>query len=467
MKILLISANKEMLPDPVAPLGLAYLAAALTDKQHEIAIADLCFVQGDKKTLGNTILSFKPDIIGISVRNIDNVSFPNSISYLPFYKEVVSWCREYSRAPIIAGGAGFTLMPDDILTYIDADYGIVGEGEESLPKLITAIADGGQRIDVSGVITRRSSFKRQKGPSAFLDFDRIPFPRRDLLDTNTYMRYGGMGNIQTRRGCIGRCIYCTYPLIEGKAVRLRNPQKVADEIEYMKKELNIDTFFIVDAVFNYPPENAQDMCKELIKRNLMVKWSCYCSPAFASEDLLSLMKESGCTGVEFGTDSCANTVLQNLRKDFTLQDIIEASQACRKADMSYCHSLLFGAPGETKQTVIETLRIMDDINPTAVIIMTGIRIYPGTELARIAKMEGIIAEREISLNPVFYMSSAVESSILEVVGEYAQKHSNCIVPGQNIMSDYAMQKKLRHYGIKGPLWEHMKFRRQKRKASQQ
>ena len=450
-----------MLPDPVAPLGLAYIAAALTDKQHEVAIVDLCFVQEDKKTLADRVICFMPDIIGISVRNIDNVSFPNSISYLPFYKDVVSWCKEYSGAPVVAGGAGFTLMPDYMLTYINADYGIIGEGEERLLQLVAAIADGRQCTDIFGVITRQSSVKNQRVPSDFLDFDSIQFPRRDLLDNNAYMRCGGMGNIQTKRGCNGRCIYCTYPLIEGRAVRLRSSKKVVDEIEYMKKELDIDAFFIVDTVFNYPPEHVQEICQELIKRKLAVKWSCYCSPVFVTKELISLMKESGCTGVEFGTDSCAEVVLKSLRKDFALKDIIKASQACRDVDMSFCHSILLGAPGETRHTVSETLSVMHDIDPTAVIIMTGIRIFPGTELARIAEMEGIIPEQEISLSPVFYISSAVKTFIVELVKEYAQNHSNCIVPGQNIMSDYTIQKRLRHYGVKGPLWEHMKFRRHK------
>ena len=461
MKVLLISANKEMLPDPVAPLGLAYLASVLEDNHHQVDLVDLCFARDDEKTLADKLGTFKPDVIGISIRNIDNVSFPNSVSYLDFYKDVVSWCKTYSDAHIIAGGSGFTLMPAEILRYLNLDCGIIGEGEETFLKVINALKHNRKPIEGPGVVTSKSIPLAASPPAIFLDFDRVPFPKRDLLDNSAYMTYGGMGNMQTKRGCIFNCIYCTYPLIEGGKVRLRTPGRIVDEIEYMKDAYSIDTFFIVDNVFNYPPQHAQEICKELIERKSEVRWSCYGNPAFVTEELIGLMKEAGCTGIEFGTDSCVDTILKKLRKIFTVEDIKRASSVCKETGMSFCHDILLGAPGEDRETVRETLRVIEEIDPTAVIIMVGIRIFPGTELALVAEKEGKISKDQLSLSPDFYISPAVSPFIVELVQEYAQNHSNCIVPGQNIMNDLRIQKKLRHYGIKGPLWEHMGIRRRR------
>jgi radical SAM superfamily enzyme YgiQ (UPF0313 family) len=461
MKVLLVSANKEMLPDPVAPLGLAYIAAFLMDNDHQVDIVDLCFALDDEKTLANKLKTYMPDIIGISIRNIDNVSFPNSVSYLSFYKDVVSWCRSCSNAHIIVGGSGFTLMPLEILHYLNLDYGIIGEGEERFLEVITELSKNRTNMEVPGLINSKSTPQPEFAPTTFLDFDHIPFPKRDLLDNDAYMKYGGMGNIQTKRGCAFNCIYCTYPLIEGKEVRLRTPKRVVDEIEHMKEVCGIDTFFVVDNVFNYPPDHAQEICKEIIKREIRVRWSCYSNPAFITKELVGLMRDAGCTGIEFGTDSCVNVVLERLRKKFTLEDIRHASSICRKIGMSFCHDILLGAPGENMDTVSETLHIMEEIDPTALIIMIGIRIFPGTELASFAEREGMLSEDKLSLTPQFYISPAVSPFIVEFIKEYAQSHNNCIVPGQNIMNDIRIQKKLRHYGIRGPLWEHMGIRRQR------
>ncbi len=115
MRILLISPNIEMLPDPVAPLGLAFLSAALKSAGHEVHCLDLCFAESVDAALGKSVLDFSPDVIALSLRNIDNVSYPESVSYLPFYKRVVEYCRQISASPIFLGGSGFTLMPGAIL----------------------------------------------------------------------------------------------------------------------------------------------------------------------------------------------------------------------------------------------------------------------------------------------------------------------------------------------------------------
>jgi radical SAM superfamily enzyme YgiQ (UPF0313 family) len=264
-----------------------------------------------------------------------------------------------------------------------------------------------------------------------------------------------MGNVQTKRGCPFQCIYCSYPIIEGRGLRLRDPGLVCDEIESLLEQ-KIDTLFFVDNAFNHPVEHAQLICQEIISRRLPIKWSCYANPKFVHSELIESMLAAGCTGVEFGSDAANEIMLANLRKGFVVDDLRSASTICRHASMSFCHSLLLGGPGETMETVRQTFDTILEISPTAVICMTGIRVFPRTRLSDIAMREGIIGSEQDFLEPVFYLSPAVAEELLPFIEEFAENNPSWIFPGLNINIDVALQKKLRRFGIKGPLWEYMK-----------
>lgn len=456
MKVLLVSPNVESLPDPVFPLGLAFIKSALEEDGNECRVLDLCFVQDYASAITSEIAMFSPDIIGLSLRNLDNVSFPNYVSYLPFFREVIKTIRMESRAPVVLGGSGFSLLPEQVLGYLDADLGVVGEGEKLFVDLVNDLDRG---MDIP-----RSTGARvlSQPPGRATELDSLPMPDRAGFDNQAYLEQGGMGNIQSKRGCPFKCIYCTYPLIEGKEARLRSPGLVCDEIERIL-ECGIDNIFFVDNTFNYPIHHAAAICREIIRRRLPVKWSCYAHPKFISPELVELMLQAGCTSLEFGTDSAHPAVLANLLKGFTLHELKKASAACREAGMPFCHSLLLGSPGDTMDTVQHTLDNILEMSPTAVICMIGIRIFPRTRLSTIAREEGIVTSGEEFIRPVFYLSPPVEEEILGFVEKFSKKHPTWIFPGLNINMTEEVQRKLRRFGVRGPLWEYMKMgRRYKR-----
>jgi radical SAM superfamily enzyme YgiQ (UPF0313 family) len=458
VRILLVSPNTEMLPDPVFPLGLAYVSAALQASHHEHRALDLCFVDDYAQALEQAVVAFDPQAIGMSLRNVDNVAFPNTHSYLPFYRQVVTHLRRLTAAPIILGGSGFSLMPGELLDYLDANYGVCGEGEETLPRLLDALEQGLSPVTLCGVIGRSSAEKPPGPPASPLLMAGVSMPCRDLFDNTQYLRLGGMGNIQTKRGCSFSCIYCTYPLIEGREVRLRRPDDVAREIEYLYQR-GIDCFFVVDNVFNLPPHHAKSICLEILKRDLKVRWSCYLHPQFVTESLLTLMKDAGCSSVEFGTDSGSDPQLKRLGKAFTPAQVRRASELCHRVALPFCHSLIFGGPGEDRQTISDTFELMTEVAPTAVIAMVGIRVFPGTSLARTAARSDLIADQEGMLTPTFFLEKAVRPFVLELLHEHSAKNRHWILPGSNVNINPRLQEKLRRFGLKGPLWEHMQIRR--------
>jgi radical SAM superfamily enzyme YgiQ (UPF0313 family) len=449
MKVLLISVNRERMPFPVFPLGLAYIAKGLIEESHQVEVMDLCFSQEVSIDLNKTLHRFRPDLIGISLRNLDNLTYPTSVSYLKEVEEVVGICRQSTSSRLVIGGSGYSLAPKELLQHLDVDFGIVGEGEEIFLQLVRGLEKGGTISSSPYLLVKEKPFPPLiEGARVFS----IQSPDRSLFETHRYLEEGGMGNIQTKRGCPFSCIYCTYPLLEGKKVRLRKTEEVVEEIRQLMEE-GVDYIYFVDDIFNYPPTFAEALCREMIQRKIDIKWSAFVNPDFLNETLLQWMKEAGCEGIEFGTDSGSPRMLEHYRKSFTQEDIIQTSNLCSKLNVNHCHYLLFGGPGENEETIEESFQLMDQLDPTAVIAMLGIRIYPGTEMEKISLSQGVIHQDTNLIYPHFYISPALRGRLSDIIQEKALARKKWIVPGLEINITQNLMEQIRRFRIRGPLWE--------------
>jgi radical SAM superfamily enzyme YgiQ (UPF0313 family) len=189
---------------------------------------------------------------------------------------------------------------------------------------------------------------------------------------------------------------------------------------------------------------------------LAINWSAFINPAFMPPGLLDVMLAAGCDAVEYGTESGSPVMLRNLGKAFTVADVREGSRQCRERQVDFAHYILFGGPGETRETILESFSLMDELEPTAIIAMTGIRIFPGTSLQQIALAEGVIDSDTNLLEPVFYISPAVRDELTELVTSEAIKRKNWVVPGLEVNISDAMLEALRMFPVRGPLWKLMK-----------
>jgi len=465
-RVLLISANREFMPCPVFPLGVAYVESALAGAGHETQVFDInCHeAEAAPAALAETVGQFAPDVIGVSVRNIDNLTYPTSVSYVGEIRVLVESCRRAApNVPIVLGGAGYSLFPVETLEALGGDIGVVGEAEARIVGLVEALAR--QVADLShigGLVYRAAEgFHRTRSATAAELTFPSEGPRRVGLDMEFYSREGGMANVQTKRGCPFHCSYCTYPLLEGRSFHVRPAETVADEIERLAAEHGVEYLYFVDNYFNFPTDHAESVCQALIERRLAVPWSCFAHPAYLDSRLAALMRKAGCASVELGTDAGSPTMLAALRKEMTPEQILAASRACRDAELPFAHYLLLGGPGETADTLSETFDLMDRCEPTAVIIMCGIRVYPGTAIERQAREEGWIAPGQSLLEPRFYLSPAVRSSLLERVSDEASRRPDWIVPGLEINVSVRLTKWLRQRGYKGPMWELLGQRKRK------
>lgn len=449
MDILLISANREKSPYPVFPLGLSYLAGPLAARGHRLRVLDLCFADDPDAVVSEAILDFMPAAVVISIRNIDNVTFPGSRSYLPGVRKVVDICR--GKAPVILGGSGFSLMPVELLAYLEGDYGVVGEGEEVLPELVASLADGASPRALPGVLV-----KGEAGCLPARLVQNIGPADRSLFTVDRYHREGGMANLQTKRGCPFTCIYCTYPILEGNSIRLRPIGEIVAEIRSLVDGFGVSYIYFVDDIFNYPPEFAEELCRAIISEQLPVNWTAFINPAFVTPSLLNVMIAAGCDAVEFGSESGSAQMLRNLGKSFGVEDVRSASRLCREQGADFAHYILFGGPGESEATIDESFALMDELEPTAVIAMTGIRIFPGTPLHASALADGTITSETSLLDPVFYISPPIRETLCRMVTERALARKNWVAPGLEINMSDAMLEALRHFSVRGPLWKLMK-----------
>ena len=451
MRILFVSVNRESAPCPVAPLGVSYVAGAARNDGHEVALLDLCFSNDSEADIAAAVRRFTPELIGVSIRNVDNLTYPPSVSYLEEIQAAVTALKRASRSPIVAGGPGFSIFPERLLDLLELPYGVIGEGEETLRLLARHLAERTEVPDLPNLIRRGQDARQVARQTAA--FAGNGLPARDLLDNAAYLRLGGMANVQTKRGCPFQCTYCTYPHIDGSSLRLRSPVEVADELTSMVEEAGLDEVFFVDDIFNWPPEHALAICQEIIGRRLRVGWTCFATPGGMTSGLAHAMKRAGCRGVEFGADTASPSILRTLGKPFPQEEIRTAARACRDAGLPAAYYLIFGGPGETAETVAETLVLFDEIEPRAVLAFLGIRIYPNTPLHHVAVSDGVIAAGEDLLSPRFYISPGIKADALQaIIRSHAGPRSNWVVPGLGIRSDPALLAALHRSGHRGPLW---------------
>ena len=451
MKVLLVSANNEKYPYPVAPIGAAYIVQALRSKGHDMRLIDLCFVEDGCSVITDALKDFDPDVIGISIRNIDNLTYNKSIFYMPRIRHIVDFIKRHTSVPLVVGGSGFSIFPEEVLRYLELETGIVGEGETAFALFVDAIGNGGYVYDIQGLCYIKDNKFNYNG-MAYTQINNRP--DRSLLSNRTYFELGGMANIQSKRGCPFKCTYCTYPRIEGNTLRLREPADVVEELEEMKVNYDIDYVFFVDDIFNFPEEHAVAICEEIVRNDLKINWTCFATPKGMTLKLAALMKMAGCKGIEFGSDAGSEKPLKGLGKPFTLDDIAYAAECCREIDFPNAHYIILGGHEEDYSTMKETFAFFEKIKPTAVIALLGLRIYPNTWLHSKAIEDGVIRKDRNLLEPTFYLTPEIDTdTILQNTSEHAKKHQNWIVPGLDVRCDVNILAQLRKMGKKGPLWD--------------
>ena len=395
MKIFLLQSYLGRAEKPIYPIGLAYLGSCL--QEHELQAYDPNVSSDPYGELADRLKRFQPEVVGISLRNIDTTQYRDPYLYLSALQPTLDIIRRHApKARRIIGGSGFSIYSQAIMErFAQLDLGVMLEGEVSFPSLL---ANLDHPEATAGILYRSDGLVRLSGPPILPDFDALPSPRWDLLDIAPYARQIDAFGIQAKRGCGLRCAYCTYYFLNGAHYRLRNPEKIANEIAELRANFKIETFMFVDSVFNIPQKHAEEICREFIRAKIDIPWSAWYNEKLFHQDFYNLAREAGCKHFSFSPDAYSDRSLEMLKKNLRVKDIQKVFSIARQTDgATFGWNFFVNPPG---QTYADFARLMLFWVKTRLLLsgklygfgLGNIRVEPDTEMYRLAVAQGIIPQ---------------------------------------------------------------------------
>ncbi|MCR4432279.1 MAG: B12-binding domain-containing radical SAM protein [Tepidanaerobacteraceae bacterium] len=385
MNILLISPPVLSRRARFAPSGLAYIAAVLKKEGHSVKCIDAFDLSWE--SLRDRIMEVHPDVVGISCWTIGRgQAFKTA--------HIARECSPESK--IVFGGQHATFLPRQMFEADDADFVVLGEGEETIVELVRALEYGVDFSNIKGIAYKNGDDIIINSPRPLItNLDSLPFPCYDDFDLDAYEGLHGSGKaigIITSRGCPFNCNYCSSTQFWTRKWRYRSAENVLSEIEYVYNELAVREIVIYDDNFTTKKDRAIEICKGIIERKLNLVWAASANVRTVDQEVLTWMGKAGCCEVRYGVESGSPTILKNINKRQTIDQIRNAFRWTREVGMMPHGYLMVGCPGETSQTINDTVKLMREIAPRQSPSAGILWILPGTEIYERAKSYGIISD---------------------------------------------------------------------------
>jgi radical SAM superfamily enzyme YgiQ (UPF0313 family) len=458
MYVLLISANRYRHPAAIIPYGACMVADATAKAGHRVRFLDLMFARRPLRAVEDALKSASADVVGLSVRNLDNNDMQAPVEFVTELTEIARTVRRFSHAPLILGGAAVGVMPEPLLRRTGADFAVLGDGEAAFPPLLEALGNGGGIPKTRIAWLEDGQYRASNDtPCPLMDAAIMPQFSR-WIDLKAYRANLAAVPIQSKRGCPFSCIYCTYGISEGRGYRVFPPEEVAAAVQGLSA-MGIRDIEFVDNVFNSPYDQALALCDCLAATRHRARLvSLELNPAFVDDLLLKSMGKAGFVGVGVTAESAADAVLARLKKGYTADELERAAAAVRRSGLPCFWIFLLGGPGETKATVMETIRFARRTlrKGDVALLSVGIRIYPGTELEAIARQEGVLSRSvQEMLEPVFYFNPGLDPQwTMDQVRRAAAENLNILHAASLSHPWLPAISRLFHRLPLRPLWKH-------------
>jgi radical SAM superfamily enzyme YgiQ (UPF0313 family) len=404
MKILLVYANPFTLLWP-APAGLSLIARACREEGHEVRLLDLMFEKDPDTLLARALSEEAPDLVGLSLRNLDNADMEDTRSFVADYLRWVAMCRE--KAPVIVGGSAVTAAPEAMLAHTGATWAMAGQGERSIPVFLRELREGAP-FTAAGLLWREDGTIRRNpmdlgGHARGLDWS--------FIDRKKYERPFMAHGLLTKSGCPHACAFCDAPNTAGHRFMPRPPEEIVEDLrrEAADYKLNRREYMLIDPCFNQPVDWARAFCEAVIRSGLRVRFAAIVEPTpDLDEELCRLMVRAGNTMVTGLVGSCDDRVLAASRRPFDAGAIARAFDLFERTNLLYMPQFMFGGPEETLETVEVTARFMERRKPVMIQCGVGVRVYPQAPLRARAVAEGLVAEDDLLLEPRFYVAPGLD-----------------------------------------------------------
>lgn len=394
MKILLIHPPWAEIYDKYGPaakvglaypsLGLCYIASALEQKGHTVRIIDAEIEGADIPACVREAKRFLPDLIGVT----------STTPLFHIAKNLVKSLKSGGLdAAVIMGGPHITVMGEQVLRECpEIDFGVYGEGEETIGEFIEAFGGNKDYGQIKGLIYRRDEGIIRNSPRPFIeDLDKIPFPNRKLLRLDRYLwSVPKKGVVKfttffTERGCPFQCIFCSQRTIFGTKVRCRNIENVLNELEDIRFNLGISHIQFCDETLTLNRGRLLQLCEGIRNRKIDITWEGFTRANLVDEEMLREMKRAGFVRVSFGIESGNPDILKKIKKGVTLPELRRAFQIAKKVGLETRGSVMIGHPFETKETVMDSLNFIRNLKGCDQIYLNITTPYPGTELYEMTK----------------------------------------------------------------------------------
>ncbi|BAI60099.1 conserved hypothetical protein [Methanocella paludicola SANAE] len=404
MKVLLVYTNRYR-PMAPPPVGIAYLAGPLLREGHEVRVLDLMFSSDPEGELWRALDEFRPDVAGLSIRNVDNQDMRHTQYFIDDAKKLAGIVHK-AGVKTVLGGTAFTTFPAETLQYLGGDYGIAGQGEESLPRLLASLASGRLDRGIPGLVWREGG-RIMANPPDLGGYRSAA--RWDLLHLNGYTKGFLAGSAVTKSGCPYRCAYCNVTTAFGGELRPRNVGDVVEEIKALKAQ-GIRIVTLTDACFNVPSGYAKEVLNAIIDSGVRVYLNTTFVPVAGhfDDELMELFKRAGGIYASLGAETFSRKMLKSYHKPFTLDDVLACAGLLGRHHIPFMVQALFGGPGEDASTLRESLDMLRHVPYAEFTYTMGIRLLPGTLLFETAKKEGLAGDASGLFRPRFYISKDLD-----------------------------------------------------------
>ncbi len=466
MKVLIISTNRNRLPVPVMPLGACIVAQATKRAGHDVRLLDLMFEKDPFHAIEAAIRKINPDVIGCSIRNIDNNDMQRPSFFIDEASSVINAIRALTSAPIVLGGSAVSVMPEEILRFTGSSVAVLGDGETVFPELLKFLPSDLNPREIPGTawIADNSFFSYPCSYLSVSDCSLVPdFP--EWIAINKYASSLAAAPLQSKLGCHFNCVYCTYRKIEGSDYRLFDKSGVAQSVMRLAAS-GLRQIEFVDNVFNSPYGHAMSLCEDLARlRHKAFLYSLELNPFHIDDALIRVMTDAGFRGIGITAESASDRVLSSLGKGYDARKVHHAAEVVNRHNLPCVWIFMLGGPGETEKTVEETLRFAEkSIRPSDTAFFNhGVRIYPGTELETIARRQGVLTiPKDKMLKPVFYVSPELNTAwMIKKVRDSLNRNMNFISSDSIGLPFLPFIHRLAHrIGMRTPLWKYTRYVRQ-------
>ncbi len=424
MRVLLIATNRHnryqsRLNAQPMPIGLAYIAGHLDHERHEVKVLDLMFSEDHLADVEAAVKEFQPQMVGMSVRNLSNHSYLNTVWALPISKEVIDRIRTVSDAVIVCGGPAFSIMPEECFEYLGCDIGLAGDAGETFATLAERLEIGEPSyFNLPGLVYKKDG--KTVSNEGYCTSEFAKPPRLEDLDMERYNKAGFGIGVLTKLGGFYYPANASQAQINESGWRVIRPiDEVVAEVQDLKSRFGMKKVFFVDNGFNLPLDHAKSLCSAIIESDLNVRWNTCLAPFNCDTELIGMMKEAGCGLVMMVNRSGNPGDMGSMVEENDA--LAEVCRMCDEGGLHYNLGKQFGEPGETKESVDNKLDFLRSVNPALASLRVGVSVMPGTEVAVIAKQEGLIKDEGELVKPTFYIADEVKDWIVDYLKEKADK----------------------------------------------